>query len=173
MAHKAPQGKPRAGVRRQSDKSDACELALDCQIGINSPVTIEGTSVIGPHLDNPTELFAGLFYVRHPEDHAVGGDLVAYAWKHAERRVFYKKRYIDASLVEARETIPYGPNRFFWFLNSADAVHGVTIRQRSQAPRRLVNIIAEVYPTAPTLFDVAAFPPKATIFQKIGKMLGV
>ena len=172
MERKAPGGKPRAGVRRHSDTAGECELALDCQVGINSPVTVEGTSVIGPHLDNPTELYAGLFYLRHPEDVASGGDLIVYEWKDRQNRGFVEKRYIDPSLVVERGTIPYGPNRFVWFLNTVEAVHGVTMRQRSPQPRRLCNIIAEAYPTVPKLFDVSAYRPKTSLFQKVGKLLG-
>lgn len=172
MERKAPGGKPRAGVRRHGDTAGECELALDCQIGINSPVTVEGSSVIGPHLDNPKELYAGLFYLRHPEDVASGGDLIVYEWKDRQNRGFVEKRYIDPSLVVERGSIPYGPNRFVWFLNTVEAVHGVTIRQRSPQPRRLCNIIAEVYPTVPTLFDVSALQTKTSLFQKVGKLLG-
>jgi len=172
MERKAPGGKPRAGVRRHSDTAGECELALDCQVGINSPVTVEGTSVIGPHLDNPTELYGGLFYLRHPEDVAVGGDLVVYEWKDRQKRGFVEKRYIDPSHVIERGSIPYGPNRFVWFLNTMEAVHGVTVRQRSLLPRRLCNIIAETYPTVPKLFDVSAYRPKTSLIQKVGKLLG-
>lgn len=173
MQRKAPDGRPRAGVRRHSDAAGECELALDCQVGINSPVMVEGTSVIGPHLDNPKELYAGLLYLRHPDDAAAGGDLVIYEWKDRRNRRFFEKRYIDPSLVVERGSVPYGPNRLAWFLNTAEAVHGVTARQRSPLPRRLCNIIAETYPTVPKLFDVAAYHPEKSIFQKIGRLLGV
>ena len=172
MERKAPGGKPRAGVRRHSDTAGECELALDCQIGINSPATAEGTSVIGPHLDNPKQLYGGLFYVRHPEDVASGGDLIVYEWKDRPKRSFVEKRYIDPSHVIERGTIPYGPNRFVWFLNTVEAVHGVTVRQRSPLPRRLCNIIAETYPTVPKLFDVSAYQRKTPVIQTVGKLLG-
>jgi hypothetical protein len=172
MERQAPGGKPRAGVRRHSDTAGECELALDCQVGINSPVTVEGTSVIGPHLDSPKELYAGLFYLRHQEDVAAGGDLVVYEWKDPQIRNFVEKRHIDPSLVVERGTIPYGPNRFVWFLNSVEAVHGVTMRQRSPLPRRLCNIIAEAYPMVPKLFDVSAYRSKTSFLQKVGKVLG-
>jgi len=172
MERKAPGGKPRAGVRRHSDTAGECELALDCQVGMNSPITAEATSVIGPHLDNPKELYGGLFYLRHPEDVAAGGDLVVYEWKDRPKRSFVEKRYIDPSHVIERGTIPYGPNRFVWFLNTVEAVHGVTMRQPSPLPRRLCNIIAETYPTVPKLFDVSAYQPKTSFLQKVGKLLG-
>jgi hypothetical protein len=53
-----------------------------------------------------------------------------------------------------------------------EAVHGVTMRQRSPQPRRLCNIIAEAYPTVPKLFGVSAYRPKTSLFRKVGKLLG-
>lgn len=172
MERKAPGGKPRAGVRRHGDAAGECELALDCQVGINSPVAAEGTTVIGPHLDNPKELYAGLLYLRHPDDKAAGGNLVVYEWKDGQNRRFFEKRYIDPSLVVERGTIPYSPNSLAWFLNSAEAVHGVTAREASPLPRRLCNIIAETYPTVRKLFDVSAYEPKKSFFRRIGAQLG-
>ncbi len=88
MERKAPGGKPRAGVRRHSDTAGECERALVGQFGVKSPVTVEGTSVIGPHLDNHTELYCVLFYLRHPEDVASCGDLVFYDWNDRQKRGF-------------------------------------------------------------------------------------
>ena len=173
MERKAPGGNPRAGVRRHSDTAGECELALDCQVGINSPVTVEGTSVIGPHLDSPMKLYAAFLYLRHPEDVAAGGDFIVYEWKDRQKRSFVKKGYINPSLVAERGTIPYGPNRLVWFLNTVEAVHGVTVRQRSLLPRRLCNIIAETYPTMSKLFDISAYQPKKSLLQKVGKFFGV
>lgn len=172
MERKAPGARPRAGVRRRGDSARECELALDCQVGINSPVAGEGTTVIGPHLDNPKELYAGLLYLRHPGDTATGGDFVVYEWKDGQSRRFVEKRYIDPSLVVERGTVRYGPNRFAWFLNSAEAVHGVTARGPSPLPRRLCNIIAETYPTVRKLFDVSAFEPKKSFLERIGARFG-
>ena len=45
LQDKAPNGSPRAGIRRHEDKPYQCEMALDCQIGMNSPATKSGTSV--------------------------------------------------------------------------------------------------------------------------------
>jgi len=156
LRRKAPEGRPRAGVRRHSDTASECEIALDCQVGMNSPVTEENTSVIGPHIDNPKELYAGLFYLRHPEDHSDGGELVIGEWKDPSRARFREKRYIDDDLVTKRENIAYAANRFVWLLNGPSSVHGVTPRQRTERPRRLCNLIAEVYPTTPRLFDLPA-----------------
>ena len=157
MERKAPGGKPWAGVRRHSDTAGECELALDCQIGINSPVTVEGTSVVGPHLDSPMKLYSAFLYLRHPEDLAAGGDFIVYGWKNRQKRNFLNERAIDPSLVAERGIVPYGPNRFVCFLNTAEAMHGVTVRQPSLLPRRLCNFIAETYPTVPKLFDISAY----------------
>ncbi len=39
-------------------------------------------------------------------------------------------------------------------------------------PRCLCNIIAKTYPTVPRLFDVFAYQPKTSLFQKVGKLFG-
>jgi len=157
LQDKAPGGKPRAGIRRHGDKPAQCEMALDCQIGMNSPTTESGTSVIGPHLDSPKELFAGLFYLKHEKDKAKGGDLVLYQWNQGEKIAFYEKRYIKPELVTPFATVSYGPNRFAMVFNSLEAVHGVTARGKSIYPRRLCNIIMETYPSFPCLFEVKPY----------------
>jgi hypothetical protein len=50
-------------------------VAIDCSIGINTPVKEKGTTVRGPHHDDPMELWAGLLYMRHDKDISTGGDL--------------------------------------------------------------------------------------------------
>lgn len=163
----------RAGVRHLSDTSARCDIALDCQIGVNSPVSIEGTSVIGPHIDNPKELCAGLFYLRDQSDDSDGGDLTLYSWNDRRTIRFFDKRYIDPRLVSPRCTIAYRPNRFVWLLNSLDGVHGVTAKQPSPHPRRLCNIIAEVYPTMPRLFEVEPYQAKRPLAQGLRRFFGV
>jgi hypothetical protein len=44
----------------------------DCQFVINTPTEKE-TSVIEPHLDNPKEFYAALFYMRNKDDDSSGG----------------------------------------------------------------------------------------------------
>ena len=59
---------------RHNDSSGA-EVMLDCQVAMNSPVRVR-SAVRGPHLDGAGELFAGLLYFRHHNDHvSTGGDL--------------------------------------------------------------------------------------------------
>lgn len=153
MRKKSPDGKPRAGVRYFSDSKDRCELALDCQIAINSPTTETPTSVRAAHLDNPVEIYAGLFYLRHPGDRSHGGDLEIYTWKDPNRKHIGPRRLIPRGNVVVKDSVTYGPNRFALFVNSIEAIHGVTVREVTQYPRRLVNIIAEVYPTMDKAFN--------------------
>ena len=47
----------------------------------------------------------------------------------------------------------YGPNKFALFVNSMESIHGVTVRGVTDYPRRLVNIIGEVYPTMSKVFN--------------------
>jgi hypothetical protein len=169
LQDKAPNGSPRAGIRRHGDKPYQCEMALDCQIGMNSPATKSGTSVKGPHLDNPIELFASLFYLKHEKDKAKGGDLVLYHWNEGEKPAFYEKRFIKPELITAFATVPYGPNRYAILFNTLQAVHGVTAREKSIYPRRLCNIIMETYPTTPSLFEVKPYQKYRSFLGSIFK----
>jgi hypothetical protein len=165
LRDKAPGGKPRAGVRRYSDEAADCEVALDCQVGMNSPVK-EPSAVKGLHLDTNIELFAGLFYVRDARDDTVGGDLQIYRWKTGTPS-FHDKRNVRPEHAELVGSVPYGANRFALLLNDIDAIHGVSPRTVTEHPRRLVNIIAEVYPTVDRLFDERPYQEKTSIFSKL------
>lgn len=129
-------------------------VQLDFQPGINSPVTRECT-VRNPHVDSPEELFAGLLYLRAPEDDSTGGELELYSVKgkpHFCRkqkikdndRVYLKKNEIvnTDSLVKEL-TIPYKANNFVMFVNNKQAIHGVSPRGVTEHERRLLNIIYE------------------------------
>ena len=136
----------RIGVRRRDDATS--DVVLDCQVGINT-APIERGRTLGPHLDNPVELFAGLLYVPHPDDDSTGGALQLQTWRSETRRHRGKLRIEDA-LVETFATVSYEPNTFALFLNSPVSVHAVTPRSVTPMSRRLVNIIGEVYPILPS-----------------------
>ena len=119
---------------------------LDSQLAINTPV-ITPTSVRGPHVDDPRELFAGLLYMPVPGDTA-GGNLELLRWRGARnfvgREGMVKKaeaRYEDTEVVK---TVDYAPNTIVFFLNTADSLHAVTERSPTNEVRRYVNMIAEV-----------------------------
>lgn len=139
----------RAGVRRR-DSFESCEVLLDAQICINSPVLAVPSSVRGPHVDKPNKLFAGLWYLRPPQDDdTVGGELLIYRWRAGRTR--FDGAELEPRDVEVVSKVPYAGNTFVLFLNSLDALHGVTPRQPTPRARWFLNLVGEV--KAP-LFDL-------------------
>lgn len=135
---------PLTGTRFHLD--DTRPLSLDCQIGINTACPIE-RSVIGPHVDDPVELYAGLLYFKRPGDAARGGNLEICRWKRFAHRRFdpQSPHLAIKSRVKRVGEIEYAPNTLVFFLNTIDSVHSVSPRSTSSTSRRLVNIIGEVY----------------------------
>ena len=123
-------------------KDSAADLWMDCQPGINSPVK-SPTSVKGPHIDHQNELYAGLLYVRHPDDQAEGGELIVHK-ETSDTTLFHGARFVDEKYVEEVARIAYAPNRLVFFLNSVHSIHGLAPRSLAPYTRRLVNIIGEV-----------------------------
>lgn len=113
------------------------DVVMDCQIGVNTPV-LERSRVRGPHVDNPVEIFGGLFYMG---DEQKGGDLVIY--EPAEPLLFHGKAEIHDYRVRPVRHVRYAHNTFVGFINLPHSVHGVTPRDVTPEPRWLVNIIAE------------------------------
>jgi hypothetical protein len=108
-------------------------------LAMNTPSWFKG-KITGPHTDNPKKLFIGLFYLKAPGDTA-GGDLILYNRNTAvnDRNL----KWPNPKTVSEATRIPYSENTFVIFLNSPNAVHGVTPRRGSNYPRRFVNVIAE------------------------------
>lgn len=153
----------RLGVRGV-DAFDKVDIVLDAQICVNTPVTDKASSVKISHIDNEHELFAGLWYLRKPEDQAKGGDLNIYRYKVRPR--FHGPRLVSRHFVERTATVPYEHNSLVLFLNSLYAVHGVTPREVTSQPRLLVNILGEV---EKPLFDLAGM--KETFMDKVRRKL--
>lgn len=130
----------RAGVRRQ-DSIRTADVLLESQICVNTPVTLK-TTVRGPHVDMPDKLFAGLFYLRHPDDRSAGGDLQIYRWR--KQRTLHDGQFIDDADVEVVSTLPYESNLLVLFLNGIDAIHGVTPREPTPYPRMFLNLFGEL-----------------------------
>jgi hypothetical protein len=137
----------RAGIRPTRDANDAsafvdADVLLDAQISINSPVSGAPSSVRKTHLDEPHKLFAGLFYMRLPEDDSTGGDLELLRYRGRPRG--FRGPMVYDRFVEPVATVPYAFNTLVIFLNSPAALHGVTTRSRTDAPRCFVNLVASV-----------------------------
>lgn len=112
-------------------------IEMECQCIINSPVMIP-SSVKLPHRDNPETRWAGILYFCDPDDFA-GGDLLFYDCDPH----FYKKRYTD-NHGEPFKVIKYEPNKFVSWENSLNAIHGVTVRQKTSRLRKYVNFTIDI-----------------------------
>ncbi len=84
-----------------------------------------------PHCDSPTTLFALLWYFRHPDDAAAGGDLAFL-------------RRTEGSGYAGLLTVPYAANHLALFLNGPTAVHAVGTRTAASLPRRHVRLLVNV-----------------------------
>ena len=122
------------------------DMMLDCQFGINSPVTAP-CSVRGPHVDKPHKLFAGLLYFRRPDDASTGGDLGLYRLR-TERYYHDGRLDVRPNFVEQVAEVPYRPNTLIMWLNTPRSLHGVSPRSVCAVPRRYVNLLAECYTLA-------------------------
>ncbi len=124
------------------------ELHLDCQFVMNTPVT-EVSSVKTAHVDLCDKIFSALFYFRDPSDNTPGGDFEIYGWRRTPR--FIKHRTMERD-VEMAKIVHYEPNAYACFVNSEQAVHGVSPRGITEIPRRYINFIAEL--------PIKAFQPR-------------
>jgi hypothetical protein len=144
------------GLRRA--EKDECaanrkyDIVLDLQFGWNSPPSVPGTTVRGPHLDSPIKLFTGLLYFKDSDDDSEGGDLELQRLRRG-RYPRPKAARIAPEEVETYRVVPYAANTLVFFVNSPLAIHGVTPRSVTHRPRRFLNFVGECYavPT-PDLF---------------------
>ena len=145
----------RAGIRHLDNFATA-DVLLDAQICINTPVK-KASSVRGVHVDLPNKLFAGLFYLKHPEDTSTGGDLNIYRFR-GKRNCFQKAGVANLRNLELVKTVKYERNVFIFFLNSIEALHGVSIRSETEIPRYLFNLVGVV---SEPLFDLTQYQQPA------------
>jgi hypothetical protein len=124
------------------------DIHLDCQFVMNTPVT-EVSSVKSAHVDLCDKIFSALFYFRDAADNTAGGDFEMYRWRRSPR--FIKHRTMNRD-VEMMKIVKYEANAYACFLNSEQAVHGVSPRSITDVPRRYINFIAEL--------PIKAFEPK-------------
>lgn len=145
----------KTGVRTQKHS----RLFLDCQVGINTPVQ-EKCSVRGAHLDDKKKFFVGLFYLKDVADISEGGDLLLYKVKKNYPKLDSDPNWgsnvvQDPSAIEVFTTIPYQANTFVIFLNTSYSFHGVSEREQTPYPRRLINVIGDFSE------DVGLYEPSA------------
>lgn len=125
------------------DGFDRARILQDARMEINTPVTGGPSTSRGPHLDMPNRLFTCLYYLRHPDDDAVGGDLELFRWKNGP--VADIANYaLPAESVEVAAVVPYRANQMVIFPQGIDAIHGVGIRHPTPHTRRYVFVSAEI-----------------------------
>ena len=156
----------RAGLRRR-DTFATADVLLDAQICINTPVVSQPSSVRGPHVDKPNKLFAGLYYLRPPGDTDTrGGELELYRYRNRGAR--FDGAELSPRDVELARTVPYAGNTFVLFLNSLEALHGVTPREVTPNTRYFFNLVGEV--DVP-LFDLRARQQRTRGLRRAWKRL--
>jgi hypothetical protein len=117
------------------------DFALDCQLTWTSPVRRRSSSAPA-HIDREVALYAGMLYMRPPDDGVDGGDLELYRFRPGQRH-YNDDRSIDLRRLEVCRRIPYAANRLVFFIHSPDSIHGVTQRAPTPLPRIHINFIAE------------------------------
>ena len=143
---------PRNVGLRKVDSFASHDVLLDATFVINSGNRQGNSTVRGPHIDKLFKLYAGLYYMRKPDDASRGGDLVLYRYKRQryligmndESSTSAGLRYdIDPEHVEPVKVVPYRPNTLVLYPNSVDAIHGVSIRSETDIERRLITLVAD------------------------------
>jgi hypothetical protein len=115
---------------------------------MNMPVT-QKRHVSTVHVNLCDKIFSALFHMRDPDDRSEGGDFDMYQWRREPRFVKHRALNRDVALVK---TVSYRANSYICFVNSAQAVHGISPRTATEMPQRYINFIAEL--------PLQAFEPK-------------
>ena len=134
----------RVGIRQQTP-SDRADVFLDAQIAGNTPALTPGVPR-GIHFDSRNALYAGLFYLRDPDDNSIGGDLQIWKWKSGysnRKKASEYREGVDVNHCELIGTIPYAANTLVLLINSIDSLHSVTTRQPTPHTRKFMNLLAD------------------------------
>lgn len=137
----APLGELRAIPRAEPGRQSR-DIGVDAQMVINTPALEGGTSVRGPHLDQPDKLISGLLYLRAADDTATGGELELYA---ADAPLTFNDRN-ETSWEKVRlvHRYPYRHNLLILPLNTPNALHGVSPRSATLKPRYHLHLVGEL-----------------------------
>lgn len=129
--------------------ADNADISMECQFYVN--LTRQPRAVRGPHVDRPTELFAGLLYFRHSDDDSTGGDLAVdrlsdptVLQTETRLRIDRLPMEVGKECVTVCNTVEYAPNTLVLFLNSARSIHEVTPRSPTDIPRRHINFCGDI-----------------------------
>lgn len=124
--------------------NDKYKFVIDCQPGINTP-TLKKSNVRGPHVDNPVEIFGGLFYLRDNNDNSKGGDLDLYDTE--KNKIYFKDKAEVKNINKLKKfkIYKYDKNQCIFFLNTIKTIHGVSERSETNFTRNLTNFVIETY----------------------------
>lgn len=147
---------------RKVETFENSDVLLDALVCINTPVITKPNAVRGAHIDLPDKLFAGLFYMRDPQDNSTGGNLEVYKFKHNQPCGFRSSAIAD-SYIERVKTIEYDRNVLVLFLNSVYSLHGVSVRSLTDSSRYFVNLVGEV---KQPLFDPTKYQESPSLTTK-------
>jgi len=164
-------------VARRSEGKGAAEanlradVVLDCQFGVNSPVTLE-SSTRGPHLDSGAKLFSSLLYFRSEQDDSTGGEYELYKLRKGPYPRS-KMKHIPGRYIESVKHVPYRPNTLLTWINHGTSIHGVSPRSVTQVPRRYVAISGECFGGARPSEFFSHFPEWDSPIQKLRAKLKI
>ena len=116
------------------DSFETCDILLDFQIGINTPV-LELSTCRGPHLDNRKVLYVGLCYFKDEKDSTSSGHYTAYEVLNKKVRLG-SSRSVTEDQIRPFTEVKYGANRLATFMNTPYSVHGVSQREITNMERK-------------------------------------
>ena len=157
------------GTRNVDDHSH-CDLLLDSELVIHTPVVGPPAVERGPHLKNRNKPFVGYLYLRPDEDAAQGSDHVLYSIKPGSSLSFDQVQATDPELLIARKVIPYRRNTFVFFLNTPESIQELTMRSASQTPLMMHHFLVEV---REPLFEIQFKPVRSSFVRTWAHRSGV
>ena len=125
----------KSGSSKKEFKENKIDVWHDVGININTKVSDNKPSVRTPHLDNPTKIYGGLFYMKNPKDKCKGGNLELYKFKNKRK---YMGNSVPSRFIQKISQVDYKENNLVIFLNSDSSIHGVTQRTATEFSRRFL-----------------------------------
>ena len=92
-----------------------------------------------PHTDNEKEIYAGLLYLKYPEDKSTGGGLALHKADNLKMNV--KREYVNPGPII--KVCPYESNNFVIFFNNKKSQHSVEPRHNAEHPRWSINLFGQ------------------------------
>lgn len=132
--------------RTLNDKLDSGKCLTDFQLVANLPVN-DSHSSRSPHLDNPQQLYALLFYMKEKHDPSIGGGLQLFSPRRSALSATHQRgRALSAEHLSLSKLLNYSENTAILFLNTRCSYHAVQPIYEQQFVRRSINIIGELPP---------------------------